>query len=123
MGVSILVTGATGFVGSHVLEALAARGDVSVIAACRDPSRLLPDFKGEVRQGDLRDDAYLERVLDGVDVVCHCAAWTSLWGHAEDSKRLYLEPSLKLINKAIEKGVKRFINTSTTSAAAPAHLH
>lgn len=118
---SILVTGATGFVGSHVLEALATREDVTVIAACRDPSRLLPDFKGEVRQGDLRDDAYLDRVLDGVDVVCHCAAWTSLWGHADASRRLYREPSLKLIDRAIEKGVKRFINTSTTSAAAPSH--
>lgn len=119
MTVSILVTGATGFVGSHVLEVLMHRDDVSVIAACRDKTRLLPSYKGEVREGDLRNEAYLEQLLDGIDVICHCAAWTSLWGHEQESEELYLQPSLRLIDKAIEKGIKRFINTSTTSAAAP----
>ena len=115
----VLVTGATGFVGSHALEALAARADVHPIAACRDPRRLAAGFGGEVRAGDLRDPHYVESLLDGVDVVCHAAAWTSLWGHAAASRRLYYEPTLRLLDEAARRGIARFINVSTTSAAAP----
>lgn len=116
----ILITGATGFVGSHILEALAGREDLHVIAACRDPARL-PAVAGEVevRVGDLRDAAWRRTLVQDVEVVCHAAAWTSLWGHADDSHRLYLEPTLGLIEAARTAGVRRFINTSTTSAAAP----
>jgi len=116
---SVLVTGANGFVGSHVLGALQERDDVQVIAACRDKTKLPDDFHGPVRQGDLRDVAYRKAVVEGVDVLCHAAAWTSLWGHAHESHSQFLDPSLALIEEARKAGVVRFVNTSTTSAAAP----
>lgn len=119
MTTTVLVTGANGFVGSHVLEALTKREDLRPIAACRDRHRLVPGFSGEVREGDLRDEAYLEGLLAGVDVVCHTAAWTSLWGHARESGALYYQPTIRLIDKALERRVLRFVYTSTTSAAAP----
>lgn len=117
--VKVLVTGANGFVGSHILDALGARKDVQVVAACRDPGRFPRDFTGDVRVGDLRDATYRRAVVDGVDVVSHAAAWTSLWGHVHESRAAFLEPTLALIEEARAAGVKRFINTSTTSAAAP----
>jgi len=116
---TVLVTGATGFVGSHVLEALAGQGDLRVIAACRDPGRLPAGFSGEVRAGDLRDRGYRQELVRGVDVLSHAAAWTSMWGHRDDSSRLFLTPTLSLIEAAQAAGVGRFVNTSTTSAAAP----
>lgn len=116
---AILVTGATGFVGSHALEALAHRPDLKVIAACRDPARLPAGFDGEVRDGDLRDAGYRQRLLDGVDIVCHCMSWTSLFGQDHRSRDLYLGPTLALLDAAVAKGIKRFVNVSTTSAAAP----
>jgi nucleoside-diphosphate-sugar epimerase len=116
---SVLVTGATGFVGSHALDALTRRSNVRVIAACRNPQALPLGFEGEVRSGDLRDGAYRSRLLDGVEVVCHCMSWTSLFGHGQRSRDLYLEPTLALLDAASNGGVKRFINVSTTSAAAP----
>lgn len=121
MSHSIVVTGATGFVGSHVLEELNQIGhkDLHIIAACRDRRKLIAGFNGEVREGDLRDPDYMHRVLTGADIVCHCAAWSAIWGKKKESKQLYLDPSLQLIDKALEWRVRRFINISTTSAAAP----
>lgn len=116
---TILITGATGFVGSHALETLARHDGVQPVAACRDPRRLPIGYPGEVRAGDLRDPAYRTRLLEGIDVVCHCMAWTSLFGHGERSRDLYLEPTLALLDAAVARGVGRFVNVSTTSAAAP----
>ncbi|HHI70155.1 MAG TPA: NAD-dependent epimerase/dehydratase family protein, partial [Rhodobacteraceae bacterium] len=69
----ILLTGATGFVGSHCLEALAEIKGVEVIAACRDAGRVAPEFGGEIRVGDLRNKADVDRMLQDVDVVIHAA--------------------------------------------------
>jgi UDP-glucose 4-epimerase len=66
---TVLVTGANGFVGSHILEALALRDDLRLVAACRDGKRLPDNFQGEVRQGDLRDPAYVKSLVRGVDEI------------------------------------------------------
>lgn len=115
----VLVTGATGFAGSHVLERLAATPGLEVIAACRDGSRLAAGFGGEVRAGDLRDRDYLGTLFDGIDTVCQCAAWSSLYGHGVLSGELFLDPVIALVDAARAAGVRRIVNTSTTSAAAP----
>lgn len=115
----VLVTGATGFVGSHVLESLMDVTGIEVIATCRDKRKLLPSFGGEVREGDLRDAGFCKNAVQGADILCNAMAWTSMWGNAEHSRRLFLEPNLALIEAVRATGIKRFINTSTTSAAAP----
>jgi nucleoside-diphosphate-sugar epimerase len=119
MAKTVLVTGATGFAGSHILEALMGVEGLNVIAACRDKHKLLPGFDGEVREGNMSDTGYRKAVVENVDVVCNALAWSSLWGNVENSRRLFLEPNLALIEAARAAGVKRYINTSTTSAAAP----
>ncbi|MDX2505938.1 MAG: NAD-dependent epimerase/dehydratase family protein [Gammaproteobacteria bacterium] len=116
---TILVTGANGFVGTHTLKSLMKQEGINLIAACRDKSKLITEFKGEVREGDFRDETYLDAMLEGVDVVCNAMAWTSLWGHKKQSQELYLKPMINLIDKVAEKGISRFINVSTSSAAAP----
>jgi len=116
---TVLVTGANGFVGSHILEALMRHEGITPIAACRDRRKLIPEFSGEAREGDLRDSNYLESLLKGIDVVCHAAAWTSAWSHAATSERLFLKPSISLIDQVLQSDVSRFILLSSTSVAAP----
>ncbi|MBI1422423.1 MAG: NAD-dependent epimerase/dehydratase family protein [Gammaproteobacteria bacterium] len=120
---TLLVTGATGFVGSHILEALSQQSALRVIAACRDDTQLPESFAGEIRCGDMRDPAYRARLFEDVDIVCNAFAWTSVWKHRTQSHELLLRPSLAMIDAAKAAGVRRFINTSTTSAAAPARSH
>jgi len=114
---TVLVTGATGFLGSHVLEALMQNKHINLIAACRNPSNLLPGFSGEIRQGDLTDQNYVKQLPQGVDVICHAAAWTSLWAHRKEEQQLYREPTMALIDSGIAKGVERFIFDSSVVAA------
>lgn len=112
----VLVVGATGSVGSHTLKALmgrrAAGAPVRLVAACRTPDRLPADFDGEVRAGDLRDADYLRGLFEGVDVACVAAAWSSLYGHADASRRLFREPVEAALNAAEAAGVKRVLLTS-----------
>ena len=120
---TVLVTGATGFVGSHIIEALSQQAAVRLIAACRDSAKLPAASNAEVRAGDIHDPAYLADLFQDVDIVCNAFAWTSAWAHARQSHERMLQPSLALIDAARAAGVKRFINTSTTSAAAPGRSH
>lgn len=109
----VLVTGATGFLGGNVLQALLGRADVEPVAACRSSEKLSEYFTGEVRIGDLRDSDYREEVLQGIDVVCNAASSASMWGHRRLEYQRFLEPTKALIEQAIRQGVSRFIQAST----------
>lgn len=113
---TVLVTGATGFVGSHTLNALQAMNDVKVIALVRDPKRLPSDFVGEVREGDIRDKDFVESALEGVDAICAATAWTSAWGHTEQSRKYLLDPTLAFLDAAVKKGIKRVVYPSSVTA-------
>ncbi|MDM4719330.1 NAD(P)-dependent oxidoreductase [Micromonospora sp. WMMA1363] len=114
----VLVTGATGFLGHNILTALTNHADVTVVAACRTPDRLPAAFVGEVRLGDLRDPGYRRTVVDDVDVVCHAGTWGAFWGHATLERRQFFAPNRDLIDQAVHRGVRRFIQTSTVAIAA-----
>ena len=115
----MLVTGATGFVGSYAANALLTVPDMELILACRDVHRLKMPFTGEIRQGDLRDSDYRASLLKDVDVLVNAAAWTSAWGHENESRQYFYEPASALYQEALSQGVKKIINISSTSVAAP----
>lgn len=123
---TILVTGANGFIGSHTLNYLQQQydsrsADIRLIAGCRNKTGLPDSFTGEVREGDLRSGNYLATLLDDVDVVIDAMAWSSLWGHKKESDQLFYQPTIKLIDRYLESKATRFVNISTTAAAAPLH--
>jgi nucleoside-diphosphate-sugar epimerase len=114
---TILVTGATGFLGKNILEAFASHENVTLIAACRDLGKLSKSFQGEVREGDLFDSSYRQSVVKGVDVICHAGTWAAMWGHAVKERDNFYQPTLDLIEQAINAGVQRFLMTSTVVIA------
>ncbi|WP_199035597.1 NAD-dependent epimerase/dehydratase family protein [Glycomyces salinus] len=77
----VLVTGGAGFIGSHVVERLAARGDEVVVldslAVQDDPPDYLPSGV-DLRVADLADERALAAAVEGVDAVCHQAARVGL---------------------------------------------
>jgi len=120
----ILVTGATGFVGSHVARLLAERGD-RVRVLVRPTSRLkaLEGVRVEPVEGDLRDAASLTRAMDGVNRVFHVAADYRLWTqHPEEIYESNVGGTKRLLEAAYKAGVERFVYTSTVATiAVPRH--
>lgn len=115
-----LVTGATGFVGSHVARQLVAAGE-SVRALARPNSRrqALEGVAVEWAEGDLRDEASLDRALRGVQRVYHVAADYRLW--AKRPREIYqnnVTGTKNLLAAAVRARVERFVYTSTVATIA-----
>lgn len=69
-----LVTGGTGFIGSHLVEALLARGDrVRCLVRSRKALRWLEGLPVEITEGSIEDPASCRKAVEGVDVVHHVA--------------------------------------------------
>jgi dihydroflavonol-4-reductase len=119
-GQKILVTGAAGFLGSHLTRQLAARGaDLRVLLRPSSNNRAIADLPLEYVTGDLRDAASLERALSGVQRVFHVAADYRLW--SKRSQEIYdsnVGGTKNLLDAAKRAGVEQFIYTSTVATIA-----
>jgi nucleoside-diphosphate-sugar epimerase len=117
-----LVTGGAGFIGSHLCEELARRGETvrvvdSLITGKRANLAHLPDV--EFIEGDLADFAVATRAVRGVDYVLHQAAIPSVPRSVEDpitSNRANIDASLNLLVAARDAGVKRVVYAGSSSA-------
>lgn len=111
----VLVTGASGFVGTHMVAALAARGYEVVATSRRRPAYLdRPPFAA-VRfvPADLADEAALARALEGVTAVFHIGALFDFFAPYEDLYRVNVEGTDRLARLARRAGVQRFVNFSS----------
>ena len=120
----VLVTGATGFVGSHVVRRLVARGDaVRVLVRAQSPRRALDGLPVEVVCGDLRDPDSLSSAMQGCRFVYHVAADYRLW--TRQPRELYesnVDGTVNVLTAAQRAGVERIVYTSSVGAlGVPTH--
>jgi dihydroflavonol-4-reductase len=111
------ITGATGFVGSHVARALADRGaDLRLLVRSTSRNDNIADLKAEVAPGDLRDPASLKNAMTGCEFVFHVAADYRLWVRDPDEMyRANVEGTRAVIDAARESGVRRVVYCSSVA--------
>jgi uncharacterized protein YbjT (DUF2867 family) len=108
---TVLVTGATGFIGPHVAHALRAR-DIATRALVRDPARAarLQAWGVELVQGDVADPSSLRAACAGCDAVIHLVA--IITGRPADFERVMAQGTRDLVLAAQDAGVGRFVLAS-----------
>ncbi len=116
---TILLTGATGFLGSHVADALVAEG-WTVRCTVRKTSnpRWIESLPVERVTADVRSAEALAVALDGIDVVVHSAGLTRAKSDA-DYQRVNAEGTQALALGAVDAGVRRFVLVSSLAARGP----
>jgi dihydroflavonol-4-reductase len=111
------VTGATGFLGSHVARVLADQGaDLRLLVRPTSNLRNLEGLKAETVTGDLRDAASLEKAMSGCDTVFHVAADYRLW--VRDPGEMYrsnVDGTRAILEAARKTGVRRVVHTSSVA--------
>ncbi len=111
------LTGATGFLGSHVARVLSEQG-ANLRLLVRPTSNLknLEGLKAETATGDLRDPASLEKAMSGCDTVFHVAADYRLW--LRDPNEMYrsnVEGTRAILEAACKNGVENVVYTSSVA--------
>lgn len=117
---TVFVTGATGFLGSHVARVLAANGaNLRLLVRPTSDLRNVREIHAEQVTGDLREPGSLRKQMAGCDFVFHVAADYRLWTkNKADAKEMYrsnVEGTRSLINAAQEVGVRRIVYTSSVA--------
>ncbi|GEO80987.1 hopanoid-associated sugar epimerase [Pararhodospirillum oryzae] len=118
---TVLVTGASGFVGAAVTRALLARGErVRVLVRPTSPRRNLEGLAVEVVEGDLTDPDSLARAVNGVAGLYHVAADYRLWTLDPAAMiRTNVEGSVGILRAAHKAGVGRMVYTSSVAVLKP----
>jgi dihydroflavonol-4-reductase len=113
----VFITGATGFVGSHVAQLLGAQGaELRLLVRPASRTENIADLKAECVTGDLRDPASLKKAMQGCEFVFHVAADYRLWVRdPQDMYRCNVEGTRAIIQAAQECGIRRVIYTSSVA--------
>jgi len=110
-----LVTGGSGFLGSHLVKALVARGEeVQALVRSTSQTAHLESLGVALAYGDLGETQSLEAAAKGVERVYHCAALAADWGTWETFRAANVTGVRHLLEAAVEAGVSKFVHVSTS---------
>lgn len=109
-----LVTGGGGFLGSHLVRALRARGDEVTVLA-RGAYRELEAIGASTVQGDIRDLGAVMRATEGMDVVFHAAAMAGGWGDRREFESINVAGTENVLAACRASHVARLVYTSSPS--------
>lgn len=119
---NVLVTGANGFVGSHLVERLLERGDhVTCLVRCTSRLRWLDTTRVQLAYGDVTDADSLTSAVAGQEVVFHLAALLRGNNYAA-YYRVNAEGTRNLAAACVKEGVRRFIYLSSLAASGPSSV-
>ncbi len=111
----VFITGGSGFVGGHAIEALVRSGhEVSALARSAGAADRVRSYGATPVSGAL--GAIDAAVLKGIDAVVHAAAYVEEWGTREQFWQANVEGTQNLLDAAREAGVRRFIHVGTEAA-------
>lgn len=118
-----LVTGATGFIGSHVVDRLLERDDeVRALVRPNSDVAYLKERGVELVSGDITDPASLAAAVAGIDMVYHTAATVSDWGPWREYETVTIRGTRNVLEAAAGAGVPRFLHVSTDGVYAHRYL-
>jgi nucleoside-diphosphate-sugar epimerase len=119
---TILLTGGTGFVGSHVAEALARAGHaVRALARPGSDTAFLTSLGVTVVAGDVTESDALKRAADGCDVVVNSAAKVGDWGPTDGYRAVNVEGLRNLFDATLGRPLHRFVHISSLGVYAARH--
>jgi nucleoside-diphosphate-sugar epimerase len=114
---TVAITGGTGFIGRHLIAALAASGQ-SLRLLVRNPSKLAAGDRQRIVPGSLSDGEALARLVEQADTVIHCAGAISASGRSAFAAA-NIEGTRNLAAAAAAAGVRRFVHLSSMAAREP----
>jgi len=111
----VLITGATGFIGGHLVTAnLARENSVRALVLPGDPGETQLTSKGvDVVIGDIRDYKAVEKAATGIDIIFHCAAVVTDWAPKKLFKEVTIGGTENICKAAVAAGVSRLVDMST----------
>ena len=113
----VLVTGATGLLGSHITEKLVRQGyRVRALVRPESKTRFLEGLGVEIQLGDLNDPDVCDHAVAPATWVFHCAAKVGDWGSWKEFQVGCIDATRTLAEASARAGVERFVHISSTSA-------
>jgi len=114
---AVLVTGATGFIGTHLCDLLARQGkNIRGFAFPGEKTRHLEDLGVKIYSGDLSRPEMVNGICDGIDIVYHLASRVTYWGRKKDFYDAIYVATKNLLDVAADAGVSRFVYVSSYCA-------
>lgn len=117
----VLVTGGTGFIGSHLIDKLVKQGHhVRCLLRRTSQVAFLKTLNVELLKGDFTDERYLKRGVEGVDIVFNLIGILGRWGISDE---VYWETNLRaterLLSASLQSDIEQFIHCSSAGVVGP----